>query len=77
LLRGLKAVLEFLLVLSLLSRQKLSKTALTLLEVGSFTSLHVGDSVADHAVLDSFHGLAFPVGLMVKVAGLVDGAHHL
>jgi len=77
LLRGLQAVLELHFVLGLLSRQKLGETALSLFEVSLLTSLHVGNPVADHAVFNSFHGLAFPMGLVVKVAGLVDGTQHL
>jgi len=76
LLRGLETVLEFRFILSLFSRQKLGKALLALVEVGCFTSLHVGHSVAHHTVLDGFHCFAFPMGFVMKVTGLVNGRDH-
>jgi len=74
--RGFEAVLEFYFILRLFSRQKLGKALLALVEVSSFTSLHVGDSVADHTVLDGLHSFSFPVSLVMQVTVSVDGANH-
>jgi len=74
--RGFEAVLEFYFILRLFGRQKLGEALLALVEVSSFTSLHVRDSVADHTVLNGLHSFSFPVSLVMQVTVSVDGANH-
>ncbi len=75
LLRRFQVVVEFLLINAILSSEKLCKSCLALLKVGSLAPSHVLNAVLDDVAFDGLASFRLPVGLVCQVVETFDVIH--